>query len=195
MSAYASVARVKTVVDSEVEPDLLIFDALNETASNELDAACGVQGFGTDPAERTLTFCACTTPGRSPSSGGARVILDPPALAVSAVTVNTVTLDAATYALIWPSFDRFAGLTRTDSYAWGGEVAVTGDFADLPPGPVPVEIVEAASVLVAGYLRRDRLPAGEVSGSEGLTFRPSNPWSDERVKRAVARFRLPSLPV
>ena len=72
---------------------------------------------------------------------------------------------------------------------------MTGTFADIPTGPIPAQIVEAASVLVAGYLRRDRMPAGEISGAEGLTFRPANPWSDERVKRAVARYARPALVV
>lgn len=196
MSAYATVSRVKSILESEIEPDLDLFDALNQTASNELDAACRVRGFGTDPTARTLVFSvsgdyvSSPFPQRYPS-----IVLDPPAMSVSAVTVNAVPLAAATYRLVWPSFDRYGGLARTAAWAWGGEVAITGDFADLPPGPVPPEIVEAASVLVAGYLRRDRMPAGDISGPEGLTFRPSNPWSDERVKRAIARFRLPSLPV
>ena len=60
---------------------------------------------------------------------------------------------------------------------------------------VPAAIIEAASVLVAGYLRRDRLPAGEISGAGGLDLRPCNPWSDERVKRAVARYRVTPLVV
>ncbi|HEY7119318.1 MAG TPA: hypothetical protein VH475_22195 [Tepidisphaeraceae bacterium] len=190
MSAYADIARVKTILDAEVEPDLTTFDALNATASAELDAACRVSGFGTEPEPRTLTFCPCR--------GSGPVVLDPPALTVSAVDDNGTTVAAEDYRLVWPTYDRYWGLVRagwTYPSGFSGPVAVTGAFADLPPGPVPPEIVEAASVLVAGYLRRDRTPAGEVSGPEGLTFRPSNPWSDERVKRAVARYRLPPLPV
>jgi hypothetical protein len=196
MSAYASVSRVKTILESELEPDLTIFDALNLTASNELDAACGVGGFGTEPLPRTLTFGShYPYPSGVTPYGYPRVVLDPPVLTASTVAVETVALDPTAYRLLWPSFDRYGGIALTSSPWWNGEVTITGDFADLPPGPVPPEIVEAASLLVAGYLRRDRMPAGEVSGSEGLTFRPSNPWSDERVKRAVARFRLPSLAV
>jgi hypothetical protein len=193
MSTYATVARVKSILNSEVEPDLTVFDALNETASNELDAACRVQGFGTDPTPRTLTFCA--PPNGNWAAPPARVVLTPPALVVTVVSSGGVALDPAVYQLTWPSYDRYAAIVRTDAQWWTGAVAVTGDFADLPPGPVPPEIVEAASVLVAGYLRRDRMPAGEVSGPEGLTFRPSNPWSDERVKRAIARYRIPPLTV
>ena len=143
-------------------------------------------GFGTDPEPSTLYFGGTTGPA---------LVLDPPALSVDAVTDYSTELDPADYRLIWKSGDAYYGLERIAGGGFAGEVAVTGTFADIPAGPVPAQIVEAASVLVAGYLRRDRMPAGEISGAEGLTFRPANPWSDERVKRAVARYARPALVV
>lgn len=192
MSSYATVFRVKQILNSEVEPDLSVFDALNATASAELDASCRVTGFGTEPAPRTLTFCPLPTPYPGAYRRIPLAVLSPPALSVTAVSAGGTLIDPTTYQLGWPSYDRYNALINING-GWWEPVAVTGDFADLPPGPVPPEIVEAASVLVAGYLRRDRMPAGEVSGPEGLSFRPSNPWSDERVRRAVARYRIPPL--
>src|SRR3954454_4785288 len=145
MSAYADVGRVKTILESELEPDLTIFDALNLTASNELDAACGVEGFGTDPLPRTLTFGShYPYPYGVTPYGYPRVVLDPPVLNASTVSTATVPLDPTAYRLLWPSFDRYGGIALTSAPWWNGEVTITGDFADLPPGPVPPEIVEAA---------------------------------------------------
>ena len=80
MSAYASVSRVQTILDSAVDLDAETFAALNETASGELDAACRVTGFGTD-AEPSTFYLA-------PATGGAVLVLDPPALAVDVVDDN-----------------------------------------------------------------------------------------------------------
>ena len=79
MSQYANEDRVKAILDTESEIDAETFAALNETASAELDDACGVLGFGTDPEPSTLYFGATTGPA---------LVLDPPALSVDAVTTT-----------------------------------------------------------------------------------------------------------
>lgn len=180
MVDYADLARVQTILGTTTEPDAATFAALNAVASRELERACGVESFGTAAADQAVTLY--------PTAGSDVLVLDRPVRSVTSLTVNDTVITA--YRLIWRTGQgSYLGITTTDGTLWGGTVAITGQWGDMPGGEALDEVIEATSILVAGYYRKDRASDGEVSGPEGFTFRPSNPWNDERVKRTVQRYK------
>jgi hypothetical protein len=194
MATYASLARVKQIIDATTEPDTATFDALNEVASRELDRACAVTSFDPDAAPGSITIRQGDLCG-APCGSSPCLVLPIPVRTITSVTIDGVA--TTDYRPIYVDLaGRAHGLEATGATVWYGEIVVTGDVGSGAAldgegtAATPAEIVEAASVIVAGYLRKDRAADGEVSGPEGLTFRPGNPWNDERVKRAIVRYRV-----
>lgn len=191
MTEYADLARVRAILDSTSEPDEATFDVLNVVVSRELERACHVTGFGDAGEETSVTI-------RLPGSwalgcvGSPYLALPSPLRSLTEVTIDgIVTSDVA---LVWVEPDgRAWGLEAIGAFAWEGEIVITGGWAvqpggDLPGAPTLADVTEAASVVLAGYVRKDRAADGEVSGPEGLTFRPGNAWNDERVKRLLSHY-------
>lgn len=95
--------------------------------------------------------------------------------------------------------DEYELRTDTRGDIWGirlhasgaVEYRITGVWADQVQ-PVPDAIAEAAAVLVAGHYKRDEAgPSGNIIGPDEMPITPSNPWQDERVKRAIHAYRVP----
>lgn len=191
MAEYADLERVRSILDATSEPDEATFDVLNVVVSRELERACHVTGFGEAGEETSQTI---TLPGSWSYGcvGSPYLALPSPVRSVTEVTIADVPI--TDYRLTWREPDgRAWGLEALGNTVWDGEITISGQWAvnaggDLPGAPTLADVTEAASVLLAGYVRKDRAADGEVSGPEGLTFRPANAWNDERVKRLLSHY-------
>lgn len=100
------------------------------------------------------------------------------------------TLAASEYRVLFGENGLALQIERVTGGTWVGPYLVTGQWADQPDGTIPADVVEAVTVLVVGTFRRDRTQDGEVSGPEGFSFRPSDPWKDPRVVTALQRYSV-----
>lgn len=194
MADYANIDQVKYLLslEDDTSADERLAQ-LNTVVSRELEQVVGLapgSGWGaTEPEEdRARTFY--------PDGASETLWLTPPIRAVTTVTADGRTLtEGVDFTLVnqrgafWQALYRmptalgWSAINRDGAWSgWCGTVVVTGQWADQGvDGDVDPAIVEAANVIVAGYWRRDQSSGGEVSGPEGLTFRPGDPWRDARV--------------
>lgn len=197
MADYANLTTVKAMLSITGSDHDARLALLNGVASRELEEAAGL-------ASGTSWGSAVTPLARTFYADGSSDTLRiwPPVRTITSLTVDGQALTEGTDYVLTDRAGLFAqGLYRLttsagwaainrDPYApgWDGTVVVTAHWADQGYATVDPLIVEAANVLVAGYVRRDQASDGEVSGPEGLSFRPSNPWNDPRVKRFLDRY-------
>lgn len=201
MADYAVIATVKAMLDITGSGSDARLAALNTVVSRELDAALGLRvgsTFGVVSAESDVarTFY--------PPGTGDTLLLTPGVRSITSITQDGRALTAGTdYRLVGAAGPFWLGLYRLptgltgwqavnrsedEGTAWYGTVVVTGQWADQGGTALDPLLVEAANVLVAGYYRKDHASDGEVSGPEGLTFRPGNPWNDPRIKTLLTAY-------
>lgn len=199
MADYGDVTTIKSILEIIGTTHDARLALLNEVVSRELEAVLGLRAgsaFGTAETAYARTFLP---PGTSDM-----LVLTPPVRAITSITVDGQTLTAGTdYQLVQPIGSAWAAIYRlggasvgwaainADGYlstAWTGTVVVTGQWADQGQAAVDPLIIEAANIIVAGYFRKDGAQDGEVSGPDGLTYRPGNPWNDSRVKRLLELY-------
>lgn len=208
MSDYADLETVKSpnMLDIDGSQHDARLDALNASLSRAFEHKVR-RRFGNPEADRTVVIPAgawipsyVRTWTAYPS-----LYLDTPLRSLTSLLAgptwdgdsweNGTTLTITDYRLVVGE----DGLTRKiewlNGLAYPGPWVISGQWADQPDGTVPDDVVEALNVLVAGMFRKDKAEDGEVSGPEGFKFRPANPWNDERVKQAIERYALRSLPV
>lgn len=194
MADYADLAIVKSanmldITGSEHDTRLA---ALNAALSRAFEQRVG-RTFGTAVADEQRVIWG--------DGGGFRTLLIPAGLRSVASIVEDAewdgaawtggtTLDAADYRAVVGTNGIAYQVARLSGGGWAGPYLVTGQWADQPDGTVPADVAEALNVLVAGTFRRDKAQDGEVTGPEGFNFKPANPWNDERVKQAIARYAL-----
>ena len=199
MADLADIDTVKTILEITGTTHDARLALLNEVVSRELEAVLGLRSgsaWGTVEADYAVTMLP---PGTSDT-----LILPRPVRSVTSITVDGTALVAGTdyelggergafYGALYRRPTATSGWLMTGwpsgySSLWYGEVVITGQWADQGQATVDPLIIEAANVLVAGYFRKDGAQDGEVSGPDGLTYRPGNPWNDARVKRLLELY-------
>lgn len=128
------------------------------------------------------------------SSGvSAALLLPPPGIrSVSAVSIDGVAVAADAYMLWYVRPDGVAlALARLDGNGWGGQVSITGVWADAALGTtVPPEVKEALTFLTVEQYRAAEAGPTLATGPDGLPARPRNPWNYEIVRGAIRKYRL-----
>jgi hypothetical protein len=195
---YADLDQVKTILNISGTDDDARLASLDAVASQELDEALGLaagSAFGVSDDDLSRTFY--------PAGNSDTLYLSPAVRSITSVVEDGQTLTSGTdYVLVdqrgpfWGALYRVnvaygwnAVVNRAepaDVVPWGATVTITGQWADQGTAAVDPAVTEAATILVAGYFRRDRAGAdGVTSGPEGFTFKPGNPWNDPRVQRLL----------
>lgn len=187
MAEYGNLATIKVMLDIEAADTSLDdrLTQLNVVASQELADACGMDvSWGAAVADVAISF--------TPDGLWSNLVLSKPIRSVTTIEIDGDLVDADNYSLIYPEGNGLYWGITSDVISWYGDVVITGQWGGMPVGPtaddIPPDVVEAVNILVAGYFRRDQTSEGQVTGPERFTFIPTNPWLDQRVVRAVAKY-------
>ena len=194
MASYADLARARRLLQilpeqTEHDDDLARLDA---SLTRQLTTKLGRAWFDglTGPTTRMLDVDAghCTwlrlpapirVLGPVETTGGA---------------VEGVTLDYWTATVAPDGVREYTSLNTRPPIAYPS-VGVTATWADQLLTPVPDEIVEAVTLLVVGFWRRDEggvVGSGEVEiGIDGQGGQIRDPWGDPRVRQTVKAWTLP----
>jgi hypothetical protein len=187
MAQYGDLGTIKAQLDiesSDTSHDARLTQ-LNVVASQEFADACGqLMGWGLAGADVSVNYTA---------DGFWSVIpLPKPIWSVTTIMLNDNLVAPEQYALVYPEGNGLYWGIESASVLWSGKVVITGQWGGMPTGvdetDIPLDVVEAVNVLVAGYFRRDQTSEGQVSGPERFTFVPPNPWTDMRVIMAIQRY-------
>lgn len=100
---------------------------------------------------------------------------------------------------VWESDGAYLGLRLGLVWPWGagawyggswtGTALVEAVWADAPLWPVPADVREALTFLVAEEYKQEIASPESTVGPDGLAVRTRNPWRFERVAGAVARHK------
>lgn len=100
---------------------------------------------------------------------------------------------------VWEHDGTFLGLRLGLAWPWGagawyggswtGTLLVEAVWADAPEWPVPADVREAVTFLVAEEYKQEVSSAESQIGPDGLAVRTRNPWRYERVQGAIARHQ------
>jgi hypothetical protein len=191
MSDYADLDTVRHRLDIEGDEEDANLAVLNAALSRAFEAKVG-RRFGDGEPDVARIVCV--------ERGYQRLILPWPIRAVTTIAEDPVwegsvwtggtVLEIADYRLMTGTNGLAYQVERIDGGGWFGPYLITGQWADTPDGSVPDDVVEAVTVLVVGSFRKDQTGDGETSGPEGFSFKPANPWNDERVKAAIATHAI-----
>ena len=189
---YGSLPTIKAMLNITGTDQDTRLTALNDALSALLDGELG-RTFGADaPVAETRAV--------HQDSALDRIDLPVPLRSLTGIEIGgtwdgtdwltPTTLDADAYRA--RPADREGNIWTIDLYgSVADEYRVTGVWADQVQA-VPVEIVEAVNVMVTRAYKRDEAGAGgsAIGPTEFETQAPQGIFTDDRVKRAIERYRL-----
>jgi len=189
------VMRLLDKVDPTAEETARIAQ-LNEELSRVFDEKTDRTFGGGAVAPTTRGFSGC---------GGSVLVLPYPALSVTSVATggdwdgSTMAGETVLGAADWRPWQQDADgriwAIRRERGVWESEVRVTGVWADNPGGSIPADVVALVTWLVAEHEMLDHTSPAGIEGPSGMELRPRNPWSYERTKTLIAKYRLPRMVV